>query len=412
MNTASRMKRMCGFSRAPQSLWHLRLRGASGEERCANMPVTDPKEAAQLKVTDVKGEIYRWKRLKPIRNGMYVYPNSGLNVVKVETDEGITGIGFAGGLHDEGSVTLHGINHFKQYVVGKDPFDTERIWDDMWQPKLVGRRGVTTRIISGIDMALWDVKGKATGLPLYKMLGGFTDKVAVYIAGGYYEEGKGLEDLAAEAVDSVSMGVTAIKIKIGGAPINEDVERVRVVREAIGPDVRLMVDANCAYRFYEAIEIARKMEKYDVFWFEEPVNPDDYRGHRAVAEATSIPIATGENEYTRYGFRDLIENRCAAILMPDALIMGGITEFMKVAALAQAHDLPVAPHGMQDVHVHLVAAVSNGLITEYYRGSTDPMWDTMFEETLTVEDGHLRPPNRPGLGIELNDEALAPHRAL
>jgi len=302
------------------------------------------------------------------------------------------------------------LEHLKQFVIGQDPYDNERIWDEMWQPKLVGRRGITTRVISGIDIAIWDIKGKAANQPVYKMLGGFTNKVPVYIAGGYYEEGKGLEDLAAEMEESVSMGANAIKMKIGGAPINEDVERVRVVRQAVGPNVKVMVDANCAYRYYEAIEIARKMEPYDIFWFEEPVNPDDIEGHKAIAQSTIIPIATGENEYTRYGFRDLIENRAAAILQPDGLIMGGITEFMKVAALAQAHDLPIAPHGNQDVHVHLVSAIPNGLIVEYYRGSTDPMWGHTFKETLQVEDGHVSPPDRPGIGIELNDEALAPHR--
>ena len=361
-----------------------------------------------MKVTDLRMETYRWPRAKPIRNGRYVYTHAGLNVIKVETDEGLTGIGLGGGVTDGEDIGRSIAAHLKQCVVGQDPFDTERIWDEMWQPKLVGRRGITTRVISAIDIALWDLKGKALRLPLYKMLGGFTDSVPVYIAGGYYEEGKGLEELAAEMEDSVAMGARAIKMKIGGAPINEDVERVRVVRETVGPEVKLMVDANCAYRYYEAIDIARKMEKYDVFWFEEPVNPDDYRGHQMVAQATSIPIATGENEYTRYGFRDLIENRCAAILQPDALIMGGITEFMKVAAMAQAHDLPLAPHGNQDVHVHLVAAIPNGLTVEYYRGSTDPMWGKTFKETLTLDDGYLHPPDRPGLGIELNEEALAP----
>ena len=363
-----------------------------------------------MKVTDVTMESYRWQRAKPIRNGRYVYPTAGLDVVKVATDEGVTGIGLAGAVYESNEIGPSILKHLKRYVVGQDPFDTERIWDEMWQPKLVGRRGLTTRVISGIDIALWDIKGKVANRPVHKMLGGFTDSVPVYIAGGYYEEGKGLEELAAEMEQSVSMGARAIKMKIGGAPINEDVERVRVVREAVGPDVKLMVDANCAYRYYEAIEIARKMEAYDIFWFEEPVNPDDYEGHKLVSQATSIPIATGENEYTRYGFRDLIENRCAAILQPDALIMGGVTEFMKVAALAQAHDLPVAPHGSQDIHIQLVSAIPNGLILEYYRGSTDPMWGKTFKDALRVDDERVRPPDRPGMGIELNEEALAPHR--
>ncbi len=363
-----------------------------------------------MKITSLYMETYRWNRAKPIRNGMYVYPTAGLNVVKVETDEGVTGVGLAGGVQGAEEIGKTILDHFAQVVVGQDPFDTEKIWDDLWQPKLVGRRGITTRVISGIDIALWDLKGKATGLPVYKLLGGYTNKVPVYIAGGYYEEGKGLGELAEEMAIALEMGAQAVKMKIGGAPINEDVERVRVVREAVGPNVRLMVDANCAYRHYQAQEIARKMEPYDVFWFEEPVNPDDYEGHRLVSQSTTIPVATGENEYTRYGFRELIEGRCCDIVQPDGLIMGGVTEFMKVAAMAQAHDLQIAPHGNQDVHVHLVSAIPNGLTVEYYSNSTDPMWGQMFEETLEVEDGHVSPPDRPGFGISLNEEALAPYR--
>ena len=347
-----------------------------------------------MKITSLTMETYRWKRATPIRNGMYVYPTSGLNVVKVETDEGFTGIGLAGGVQGAEEIGVAILEHFAQVVVGQDPFDTERIWDNMWQPKLVGRRGITTRVISGIDIALWDLKGKITGLPVYKLLGGYTNKVPVYIAGGYYEEGKGLGELAEEMVTAVGLGARAVKMKIGGAPINEDVERVRIAREAIGPNTRLMVDANCAYRHFEAQEIARKMEPYDVFWFEEPVNPDDYEGHRLVSQSTIIPVATGENEYTRYGFRELIEGRCCDILQPDGLIMGGVTEFMKVAALAQAHDLLIAPHGNQDVHVHLVSAIPNGLTVEYYSNSTDPMWGIYVQRNLDG-GGRSRQPTRP-----------------
>lgn len=364
-----------------------------------------------MKVADVKMETYRWKRNRPIRNGRYVYPFTGLNIAKVETDEGITGIGI-GGNALEGADSIRSIaEDLKQYVIGQDPFDTEKIWAEMYQPKLIGRRGYTTRVLSAFDIALWDIKGKALNIPLYKLLGGFTDKVHVYIAGGYYEADKGLDGLVSEMEENIKMGTKAIKMKIGGAPINTDVERVRVVREGIGPDIQLMVDANNAYYYYEAIEIARKIEKYDVFWFEEPVYPDDYRGHQLISQATIIPVATGENEYTRYGFRDLIENRCAAILQPDAFCVGGVTEFMKIATLAQAYDLPISPHGKQDVHVHLAAAIPNGLNAEFYRETVDPMWGKMFKDTVKIDkEGCIHPPDRPGLGIELNEEALAPHR--
>ncbi len=363
-----------------------------------------------MKVTDVRLESYRWPRAKPIRNGRYVYPTAGLDVIKIDTDEGVTGLGLAGGVDRSVGIGRELVEHLKLFVIDQDPFDTERIWDEMWQPKLVGRRGLSTRIISGIDIALWDLKGKATGQPVYKLLGGYVDSIPVYIAGGYYEEGKTLEDLAQEMLVALETGATAVKMKIGGVSIKEDVERVRVVRDAIGPDAKLMVDANCAYRYYEAIEIARKMEPYDIFWFEEPVNPDDYRGHKLITEATTIPVATGENEYTRYGFRDLIESRSAAILQPDALIMGGVTEFMKVAAMAQSHDLPLASHGTQDVHIHLMTAIPNGLILEYYSTSTDPLRTEMLVDNLQVVDGYVSPPDKPGLGIEPNEEVLSRYR--
>jgi D-arabinonate dehydratase len=363
-----------------------------------------------LKITDVTLESYSWPRPKPIRNGKYTYTHAGLNAVLIHTDEGVTGLGLGGSMMVNEEIARAVLDGLKGQLIGEDPFDNEKMWDAMWKPKLVGRRGLTTRVISAIDIALWDLKGKLCNKPLYKLLGGFTNKLPTYIAGGYYEEGKGLRELAREMEENVGMGARAIKMKIGGVPINEDVERVRVVREAIGPDVKLLVDANNAYRYYEAIEIARKIEKYDIFWFEEPVAPDDYRGHAMIMQATSIPIATGENEYTRYGFRDLIEHNAVAIINADAQVLGGVTEFMKVAALAQAYDLPIAPHGSQDVHVHLVAAIPNGLIVEYYRDSTNPLWGTMFEETLMLKDGFLMPPDRPGFGVELNRKALAKYR--
>ncbi|MGY8993569.1 MAG: enolase C-terminal domain-like protein, partial [Rhodospirillales bacterium] len=151
-------------------------------------------------------------------------------------------------------------------------------------------------------------------------------------------------------------------------------------------------------------------EKYDLFWFEEPVEPDDYIGQREITRATSVPVAAGENEYTRYGFRDMINHRAADILQPDAMVLGGITEFMKVAALAQANDLDIAPHGNQQVHIHLVAAIPNGLILEYYRDTVNPMHGKVFMEELEIKNGRVYAPDRPGLGIEINKKALAKYR--
>lgn len=366
-----------------------------------------------MKITDIQLLQYRWERGAPIRNGMHTYTHSGLNLVQIHSDDGHIGLGWAHKPQTAGmALVAQGLlEHFKPLLIGQDPFNYRRIWHALWAPKLVGRRGVTTRFISAIDIALWDLMGKATGKSAHKLLGGFRNRVPAYIAGGYYEEGKGLAGLAAEMQANLELGAKAVKMKIGGASIREDIERVRVARETVGDGVKLMVDANCAYSLREAIQIAERMEPYDIFWFEEPLAPDDYRGHSLLARSTSIPIATGENEYTRYGFRDLIAHDAAAIYNADAQVLGGITEFMNVAALAGAHELHIAPHGDQEVHLHLVGAISNGLIVEFYRESVDVNRGHIFEEKLTLDaDGCLTVPDRPGLGVTPNYDFLARYR--
>ncbi len=366
-----------------------------------------------MEITDVTANRYAWPRPKPIRNGRYTYTTVGLNLVHIHTDAGVTGIGWGGGTAAgrPGAVTEALLEHYQQALIGRDVFDYRRIWADLWQPKIVGRRGISTQVISAIDIALWDAMGKAVGKSVHKLLGAYTDRIPTYIAGGYYEEGKGHAELAAEMQENLALGAKAVKMKIGGVAIPEDVERVGVVREAIGPDVKLLVDANYAYSAYQAIDVARRIEPFDVFWFEEPVMPDDYRGHARVARSTSIPVATGENEYTRYGFRDLIEHEAAAIFNADAQILGGVTEFMQVAALAAAHDLHIAPHGAQEVHIHLVAAIPNGLMLEYYRETVDPFRGQIFvEEMVLDDDGCVAVPDRPGLGITPNYDLLEQHR--
>ena len=360
-----------------------------------------------MKIVKVTTESYRWLRPKPITNGKHTYTHAGLALVNIETDEGINGIGLGGG----GQIGNAIVDSLRPLLIGEDPIDVERLWHKMWVPKLVGRRGLTTRAISAIDIGLWDLRAKIARMPLYKMLGGYRERVPAYIAGGYYVEGKGLRELADEMAEYVAWGARAVKMKVGALSIRADAERVRAVREAIGPEVKLLIDANCAYRCYEAIQFAKRVEEFEPFWFEEPVAADDYEGFRRLAEKTTIPLATGENEYTRYGFRDLIATGAVPILNADAKILGGVTEFMKVAALAQAHDLDIAPHGAQEIHVHLVAAISNGLILEFYPQQFDPMWGKMYRQTLQLDkDGMVRPPDGPGLGVEPNYEALAPYR--
>lgn len=360
-----------------------------------------------MKITKIDVETYEWPLPQPLSNGKITHTKTGMNLVRIETDEGITGYG-------QGytkPIIKAAIQQFAAMLIGEDPIDVERLYEIMWNPKRVGRRGLTTQAISAIDIALWDVRGKAANMPVYKLLGGFRQTVPAYIAGGYYADGKGVKELQAEMASYVETGARAVKMKIGLLPIREDVARVKAVREAVGDDIKLMVDANCAYRTHEAIQIARRMEEFDIFWFEEPVAPDDYEGYRRLSEMTIIPLAGGENEYTRYGFRDLIATGGVPVLNPDAKILGGITETTKVIALAQSHDLAVAPHGAQEVHIHLAVAYSNSIILEYYPKSFDPMAGRRFTDALKLDsEGNVRVLDLPGLGMEPAYENIGQYR--
>ncbi|HWJ75191.1 MAG TPA: mandelate racemase/muconate lactonizing enzyme family protein [Kaistia sp.] len=360
-----------------------------------------------MKITSVTSEYYSWPRPMPISNGVHTWTDVRRAVVRIETDEGITGIGVGGAAAGERQFR----DAFAARLIGQDPLLTEKIWADLWSPKLYGRRGYETRALSSIDFALWDIKGKVAGLPLYKLLGGFRNRIQSYVAGGYYAPGKTHGDLQAEMAGYVERGARAVKMKVGAAPLNEDVARVRAVRAAIGPDIRLMIDVNCAYRYYEAIQFAKRVEEQDIFWLEEPVQPDDYEGFTKIARATSIPLAAGENEYTKHGFRDLVATQAVAILQPDARWMGGVTEFMKVAALAEAHGLDIAAHGDQQTHLHLLGAIPNALYLEYYPVEFDPMHGQVYLETPKIEaDGSVTLLETPGLGLAPNEEAIGRYR--
>src|SRR5262249_42010565 len=210
--------------------------------------------------------------------------------------------------------------------------------------------------ISAVDIALWDLLGKTTGLPLYRLLGGSRDTVPAYASGGYYRDEDPIQAITAEMERYVGLGFRDVKMKVGGAALEVDVARVRAARDVIGPLGRLALDANNAYRTLpEALRAARAFQPYDPWWFEEPLSPDNAAGHAELARQIETPVATGEIHQTRWDFRDLIERKSAAILQPDAGVLGGVSEWLKVAHAAATFDLPVAPHWHADLHIHLAA---------------------------------------------------------
>ncbi len=357
-----------------------------------------------MKITNVYPMCYMWKKDKPIQNGKHTFTHNKLNLAVIETDEGITGYGC--------SYSVDYVDYMKDKLVGQDPLNVEQLWEVMWNTKFLGRRSISTRSISAIDIALWDIRSKAANMPLYQMLGGYTNKVPCYIAGGYYGKGKGIRELQAEMEEYLSWGVRNMKMKIGAATMKEDISRVKAVREVIGDDIRLMVDANCAYRSYEAVEMAKRLEEYQVYWFEEPVMSDDYLGMRRFAEKSPIPMATGENEYTLYGFRDLIDQATPDILNPDACSMGGITQFAKIAAYADAKNIALSPHGQQQLHVILDCAIRGTIMAEFYPPQYDMNVYKSFKNTIHFDssDGTVSAPTVPGAGLEINEEFLKPFR--
>jgi L-alanine-DL-glutamate epimerase-like enolase superfamily enzyme len=331
-------------------------------------------------------------------------------LVEVETDDGALGVGYTyTGTSGARLVAALIDEYFAPRVVGQPALGPERFWSMLYQELLlIGRRGLFLRALSALDIALWDLLGQVTGQPLYRLLGGCRDSVPAYASGGYYRPGDPLGNVERELGRYRDLGFADFKIKIGGARFDIDVERVRVARETIGPGARLGLDANNAWKTApEALRFARTVERYDPWWLEEPLAPDDVEGHAQIAAALDWPVATGEIHGSRWDFRQLVERRAADILQPDAGVLGGISEWMRVAHAAATFDLPVAPHWHADLHVHLVAAVPNAITVEYFLLEEDIYnFERILSERLAPEDGVIPLPSRPGLGLVLDRDAV------
>lgn len=369
-----------------------------------------------MKITDIRSAVVSIPLHKPTAFATTVVTAREYVIVWIDTDEGLRGTGFTvGGRYSgEGHLIRTAIDYnLKHLIIDESPFAVERLWERMFQATLLlGRRGCVMRAMSALDIALWDIIAKAAGKPLYQLLGGYRDEVPAYASGGYYRKGKELQGLAEEMERYMDMGFTSVKMKIGRLTPREDAERVRVARETLGPTVKLAMDANNAWSdAATAIRAARMLEKYDIWWLEEPVMPDNLPASAEIAASLDIPIATGEIEATRWGFRELLERRAADILQPDATVAGGITEWMKIAHMAACWGIPIAPHWMANLHIHLAAAVPNALTVEFFLLEEDVLnFERVVREPLQPRDGMIQVPQRAGHGIELDEEAVTQFR--
>jgi len=346
-------------------------------------------------------------------------------VVRVYTDNGHVGIGEAhgSGLYRQGpggQISAEGasravVEALKPLLLDEDPLDNERLWEKMFN--ITRQRGYDAigftrqqimNAIAGVDIALWDIKGKAANLPVYKLLGGHRNKVPCYVTGGYYQDGKTIPDLVHECETYVDMGYNAIKLKIGGVSVEEDVARVKAVRGALGPDIDLMLDVNEGYDVRTAIRAAHQMEPLGIRWLEEPVHWYDHvDGLGRVAAATSIPIASGEGALHRWDARDLVLHGGVKIMQFDCTRASGITECLKVAGLCAMQNVRLAPHHDPQIHGHLVAGLAVGEILETFpTAERDPIWSELFTVRPDIQGSELTLLDRPGWGLELDEKVL------
>lgn len=389
-----------------------------------------------MKITNIETIKLSYKMDIPMADAIHYMPQRNLLIVKVYTDAGFVGMGEAasyGGPMESTEAMI--LEELKPRLIGEDPFKVEWLFRKMTIPSHQhGRRGLLYSAVSGIDVALWDIIGQATKTPIAKLLGGYREEVEAYASAGFYAEGKSADDLAAEMAGYAEIGFNCMKMKIGRnkeAMLNplhnmdhndyalvsyeEDVERIKKVREAIGPKARLAVDANNAWTPSIALQMAREFEKYKIAWFEEPVDTDDIEGSALVAHQLDMPVSGYETEVSLFGFRDLIVRKAIDIVQCDVIWSGGITESKKIAAFAHAYGLPCIPHvfasGLSLVaNLHFIASIPNGGLLEFDR-NPNPLRTELFNEEIEIDKkGYVKVPDRPGLGVTLNERTVEKYR--
>ena len=353
----------------------------------------------------------------------WLYKTRGSCIVEIETADGIVGWGECYGPSAVAKAYIE--TQFAPRIIGRDAFDVEVIWEDLYNRiKDYGGRGMATSALSGIDIALWDIIGKSCGKPIHKLIGGaYRTEVTAYATGLYFiDMDRLIEEAVEEAMEFAGNGFVAIKMKIGLGSPKLDIERVAAVRKAIGDDVRLMVDANHCFTVPQAIRIGRELEKLNVEWFEEPISPEDIDGYIEVTRSLDMAVAGGENEFTRWGFRDLVVRKAMDIIQPDVCAAGGISECRKIATLASAHGVECIPHAWGSAiglaaTLHFLAALPDQPpsfrpmppLLELEQ-CENPFRDLLSVEPILQKGGKVQIPTGAGLGIEINRSVLDRYR--
>jgi L-alanine-DL-glutamate epimerase-like enolase superfamily enzyme len=364
--------------------------------------IADEKEAS-VKITRATSRVLSIPTASPLIVGVD-QPDTRREFVVLElnTDDGLTGIGvtfFGGAIW---RALKAAVDALSELIIGEDPTRTEAIAATLRRAAgSSGPGGIFTLAHSAIDIACWDLKAKAANLPLALLLGGVRERAPTYASGAMPRD-LGLPYLEKAGPNLIEMGFREMKMNCGSEmSISESVERVRIVREGIGPDIKLMCDINQMWSVNQAIDIGKRLEEFRLTWLEDPTAHDDFSGLARVADALTTPIATGEYHYGLVPFRHMLEQRSLDIVMIDVLRAGGITQWLKIAGMAEAFNVPVVSHLLPELHVHLITAIPNGLTVEYMPWSL-----ALWEETPSVEDGQIVVPDRPGHGLQVSAETI------
>ena len=360
-----------------------------------------------MKISGYKTRVLRTPARDPLADSL---PDTGAQrgfvTLEMTTDEGIDGIGLtfipALGLSPLLPALKSAVDSLAELTIGQDPMEIEGIVEGLKDATTgSGPGGVLSLALAAVDIALWDIKGKALGQTVSTLLGGYRKRVPTYASGALMRP-VNVERLAEIGPMLVDQGFRQMKTQMGAEPTaSREVERIRVLRDAVGDDIDLMCDINQLWSVNQAIDIGHQVEDYHLFWLEDVVAHDDYQGMAKVADALYTPICAGEYVYGVNPFRQLIQNGSVDIVMIDLLRVGGITPWRKVAAMAEAFNMPVVSHLVPEIHIQLMAAIPNGLTVEYM-----PWTLELFEETPRLTDGNLEVPDKPGLGLEFDQGAL------
>jgi len=331
-------------------------------------------------------------------------------LVRVRSSAGVEGIGFCYVGSAGGNIAKAAVAELlAKKLIGQDSLRVEGLWQEMYAESLLqGRAGTVMRAISILDVALWDLNARSVKLPLYKYLGSYViDRVPAYASGGYYLAGKTPKKLGDEMAAYVKAGFKAVKMKVGRLSPREEEARIKAARDAIGPEVHLMLDANNAWSdLPTAMRYMERYELYDPYWIEEPFGPDEIDLHARLAKLTRVTVATGEIAYGRWYHKELLDKGGAEILQTDAVVCGGISEWKRIAATAASYGVTMCPHWFHDVHAHLVAATPNARYVEFFPDDQVLNFRRLIDTQLKHKDGDLLLPQTPGLGFNFDEKAV------